>query len=439
MLRALTIAPLPVTLVIASFLCPTELSLFLDGLRLPPHRIALLVLFPFALFRLAFSRTTRLQGFDLVFLAFNIWTVAVFIHHSGTPDGLVYGGSLALESLGAYLVARVYVRDEATLIASLKVLLLAICAAALIALPETLLGQNFAHDLLRSLTGYEYPVAVQTRLGLTRAYSTFDHPIHYGTFCAGLLTLLLYTERRLIRRRSRAAVVSAATFLGLSSAPMLCLALQFAMMAWDWMTRGLRSRTLITLTLIAGLFIGISLVSNRGPFGLIATGLTLDSWTGYYRMQIWIHGLENVWANPWTGIGLADWQRPWWMVSDTVDAFWLVIAMREGIPAFLLLTLAIAMLVTAAVMQTVSRGDTDIHRLLRGWLISLIALCLVGATVHYWNVLYAYFFFFLGLGGFLADPAKRKAKRLALKPKSKARIRRPARRPRRPLPEEVWT
>lgn len=442
MLRALKIAPLPVTLVIASFLCPTELSLFLGGLRLPPHRIALLILFPIALYRLIFSTKVRLQGHDLAFFAFNIWTVAVFTHHLGTPEGLVYGGSLALESMGAYLVARTYVRDFGTLKATLKVMLLAIVTAALIALPETLLGQNFAHDIMRALTGYEHPIGNETRLGLTRAYSTFDHPIHYGTFCAGLLTLLLYAERRQDRRFGRGTLVSGATFLGVSSAPMLCLVLQFSMIAWDRVTRGIRSRTLMTFTLIAGLFIGVSLISDRGPIGIIATSLTLDSWTGYYRLQIWINGLNNVWTHPLLGIGLADWERPWWMVSDTVDAFWLVIAMREGIPAFLLLALAIAMLAATAARKALSTPDRETHRILRGWLISLIALCMIGATVHFWNVLYSYFFFFLGIGGVLADPLRSRASiRTRAKGARKSaapRIRCAPKRPRRPIPAEAW-
>jgi hypothetical protein len=40
---------------------------------------------------------------------------------------------------------------------------------------------------------------------------------------------------------------------------------------------------------------------------------------------------------------------------------------------------------------------------------SLIALTLVGCTVHYWNVLYAFFFFFIGLAGWMADPVKVRA------------------------------
>lgn len=442
MLRALKIAPLPVTLVIVSFLCPTELSLFIADLRLPPHRIALLILFPIALYRLIFSSKVRLQGYDLVFFAFNIWTVAVFTHHSGAPNGLVYGASLALESMGAYLVSRTYVRDFEILKATLKVMLLAITVAALIALPETLLGQNFAHDIMRALTGYEHPVGTETRLGLTRAYATFDHPIHYGTFCAGLLTLLLYAERRQDRRIGRTALVGGATFLGLSSAPILCIVLQLSMIAWDWITRGIRSRTLMTFALAAGLFIGVSLISNRGPIGIIATSFTLDSWTGFYRMQIWTNGLKNVWDHPWVGIGLADWERPWWMISDTVDAFWLVIAMREGIPAVLLLGLAIAMLVAAAVQKSHKAHDRETHRILRGWLISLIALCMIGATVHFWNVLYAYFFFFIGIGGVLADPVRRKANNRsqaqAAGITARSRIRRAPKRPRKPIPAEAW-
>ena len=103
----------------------------------------------------------------------------------------------------------------------------AIAAAALIALPETLLGQTFTHDVLKSLTGYVHPTAVETRLDLTRAYGTFDHPIHYGTFCAAFLALFWYAAKTPMRA-SAAPFCCAATFLGLSSAPILCLGLQAA-------------------------------------------------------------------------------------------------------------------------------------------------------------------------------------------------------------------
>lgn len=116
--------------------------------------------------------------------------------------------------------------------------------------------------------------------------------------------------------------------------------------------------------------------------------------------------MENVWANPWFGIGLGDWERPWWMVSSTVDAFWLVIAMRGGIPTFLLLAIAILLIGRAVVNNQSKLADPVARRLAAGWLISLIALSLIGCTVHYWNVLHSYYFFFIGLAGWLADPRK---------------------------------
>ncbi len=409
MAQVKTKTPLPVILLIASFLCPTEFSLYLEGLRLPPHRVVLLLLLPVALWRILGQRGLKFRTFDAAFLLFNAWTVGIFMHHLGQHEGLVYGGSLALESLGAYLVARIWVRDTALFHATLRTMAIAIALAAAIALPETLLGQNFTHDLLKSVTGYVHPTAVETRLHLTRAYGSFDHPIHYGTFCAALLAMFWYAAKSSFSRRKRAALLCLATVLGLSSAPILCLLLQGAMILWEYLTRGTANRTSLTFALLTALYIGAACVMSRSPINLIATGMTLDAWTGYYRLQIWEHGLSNVYANPWTGIGLTDWERPWWMASSTIDAFWLVIAMREGVPAVVSLVSGIVFITRAVTKRGLTHPDISVRRLSRGWIMSLIALSLVGTTVHFWNVLYAFFFFFLGLSGWIADPKRVKS------------------------------
>ena len=401
--------PKPVIFLIIAFLCPTEFSLFLDGLRIPPHRLALIVLLPIALWRLILQKRLKIRSFDLAFILFNVWTVAIFMHHQGQHEGMVYGGSLALDGLGSYLVARTWIRDIQLFHAALRTMGFAIAFGALVALPETLLGQNFTHDALRTLTGYIHPTAVETRLGLTRAYGTFDHPIHYGTFCAALLAQFWYAAKSTMAKRKRAALLAGATLLGLSSAPILCLLLQTAMLVWEYMTRGTANRTSLTLTVLAGLYIGASFVMTRSPINFIATGMTLDSWTGFYRLQIWEYGLDNVYANPWTGIGLGDWTRPYWMVSSTVDAFWLVVAMREGFPGIFSLLAGVVLITRAVVKRGLRAKDIAVRRLSRGWIMSLIALSLVGCTVHFWNVLYAFFFFFIGMAGWIADPQRQRA------------------------------
>ncbi|MFV0367592.1 MAG: O-antigen ligase family protein [Hyphomicrobiaceae bacterium] len=397
--------PIPVVIVLLSFLCPTEFSLEIVGLRLPPHRFALLLLLPFALTRMVLSKEIRIRSFDVLFILYGLSVIAAYAYHAGQA-GFIYGGSLALEAVGGYCIARAFVRTTEQLRATMRAFMVAIIVAALFALPETLFGHLFTHDLLYKLTGYYHPVGVQTRLGLTRAYGTFDHPIHYGTFCAALLAMFWFVERRTVKRRINAVIMAGATFLGLSSAPILCLGLQGGMLAWDRVTRTIRNRITLTLVAIAGLYVAMSLISSRSPVAIIATGMTLDPWTGFYRLLIWDYGLDNVWANPWVGIGLANWARPWWMISETIDAFWLVTAMRQGIPSFLLLVLAIVLLAQQVVKHRMRHADPTVPRIAMGWMMSLIALCLVGATVHYWNVLHSFLFFFIGLGAWIGDPMR---------------------------------
>jgi hypothetical protein len=423
MLKVLSRTPKPVILLILAFLCPTEFSIYLGGLRIPPHRFALILLMPLALWRVAMQKNLKIRAFDVAFLLFNVWTVGIFTYHHGSPEGLVNGGSLALDGLGAYLVARVWIRDVTVFQDSLRMIGYVIGLAALIALPETLFGQIYTHDFLKSVTGYVHPTGVETRLGLTRAYGTFDHPIHYGAFCAALLSLFWFAGRSPGDRRKRAALLAGATILGLSSAPMLCLALQAAMLIWERYTRGIANRTSLTFVVLFGLYIGASMVMNRTPFGFIATGMTLDPGTGFYRIQIWDNGIDNVFAHPWVGLGMNDWDRPQWMFSSTVDAFWLLIAMREGIPALVLLVLSIAFAIRAVVKRGLRHPDFVVRRFARGWIMSLIAFSLVGVTVHFWNVLYAFFFFFIGLSGWMGDP-----KRTRVMVKSKVKSYAPSRR-----------
>jgi hypothetical protein len=405
MFQALSATPKPIILLIASFLFPSELSLYLGDLRLPPHRVVLIPIIFYAVAQMLIRPDFRIRSWDVMFALFGAWTVYVYYIHTGDQAGFIFGASQALDSVGAYILARALVRTPEQCLATLKIMLAAIIIAALIALPETLLGELYTHNLMRELTGIVQPTGIDKRMGLTRAYGTFDHPIHYGTFCAGFFAFLYAAERRLSARNKRAGIIVGATFLGLSSAPLLSIFMQGGMLIWERLTRQIAMRTAITVTIIVGMYVGAALVSNRSPIHIIATSMTLDSWTGFYRIQIWTHGLENIWMSPFIGIGQAEWARPQWMVSSTIDAFWLVTAMRTGIPAFLLLVAAILLLGRAAVVRGCRSRDANISRIAMGWMMSLIALCLIGTTVHFWNVLLAYFFFFLGMGGWIADPS----------------------------------
>ncbi len=79
--------PLPIVLMVLSFLCPTELSVYLAGLRLPPHRVALLILLPFALMRLV-RRKYRLMLCDVLVLLYSAWTCTAYTVQGNETEGL---------------------------------------------------------------------------------------------------------------------------------------------------------------------------------------------------------------------------------------------------------------------------------------------------------------------------------------------------------------
>ena len=401
-------APIPVIVLILGFLCPGELSLYIAGLRLPPHRLALLILLPIALHRLLSDPSIRARSYDFLVLAFGVWTAWAYTFHTGW-SGFVFGSATALESTGAYFVARVYIRDEEAFVGTTRFLFFAILGAAALALLDTATGKYFVHSILRKFTSGEPMPPVSYRLGMPRAASVFDHPIHYGTFCATLLAVFWSIESQMARRFWRTLTVGLATVLSMSSAPLLCLIFQSALLVWERLTRGINLRTSLTLAALFGLFIGVSLMSNRTLAQIIATSFTLDPWTGYYRTMIWHFGLESVWNHPLMGLGLGDWDRPRWMVSSTIDTFWLATAIRTGIPGFLLLILPIILLGRGVFKRSICGRDIKRRTFARGWMISLIALCLAASTVHLWNVVLSFFFFFVGLGAWLAETKRKHA------------------------------
>ena len=85
----------------------------------------------------------------------------------------------------------------------------------------------------------------------------------------------------------------------------------------------------------------IDLLSNRSPAAVLASYATFDAATAYNRILIWRIGIQTVIDFPIFGIGMNEWRRTGWTWTASVDNFWLVTAMRPGVPAFLFLVAAI--------------------------------------------------------------------------------------------------
>ena len=167
------------------------------------------------------------------------------------------------------------------------------------------------------------------------------------------------------------------------------------------MTKGIQLRWTMLVSGFAMIWLAVTLASNRGFVMVFISYFTFSTNSAYNRTLIWEYGTAEVARHPVFGIGLGDWIRAPWM-SDSMDNFWLLTAVRYGLPALLALVTAIVLI---AIQQYRCIGrDKTLNRYRMGWLTIIIGLSVSGITVHFWNALFAYFFFLIGTGVWMSSP-----------------------------------
>jgi hypothetical protein len=148
----------------------------------------------------------------------------------------------------------------------------------------------------------------------------------------------------------------------------------------------------------------VDVLSNRSPVSVFIDYLTLNSHTGFYRMHIWTHGKASVLQNPVFGLGLNDWARPAWMRSPTVDNFWLLTAMRYGLPAIACLIAAIVFSLRGIFARRDLSFDDDQCR--TAYAVGAAGLFFTLCTVHVWGSTSVLVMFYIGAGVWLADAGR---------------------------------
>jgi O-antigen ligase len=172
-------------------------------------------------------------------------------------------------------------------------------------------------------------------------------------------------------------------FFSLSSAAFLALILAFGLIAIYHLKAYIPK---VSWWTISGLLIllvwTLHMVSQSGIIWVIAR-LTLTPNTALYRILIWEKGSVSVAKHPWFGIGYRQWERPAWM-GESVDAHFLLLAMRHG--------LVVPIVLMAAIIYGIIRLGTVIPYLQPkdrtfciGINICVIIFLVVGQTVNYFG------------------------------------------------------
>lgn len=390
--------PWPVLIYLITVVFPLGVRvgpLVMTGLR----TLLLLFLIPL-LVRLFTGQLGGLLVIDILFILHILWGVVALAMNN--PDQVVQqSGSVGLEFLGGYLIGRAYVRTPEAFTGTARMLALVVCCILPFALLESLTFRPMLIELLRSTGSLMIGVInAGERMGMRRAQASFAHPIHYGLFCSVAFSLTFVALTGTFgkaRRYITAMLIAFAGFLALSSGALLAIALQISLIAWSTALARVKSRWWILVGLFALAYVIIDLLSNRAPLQVFMSYATFSPHNAYYRSVIFEWGMKNLWSSPVFGIGLKDWTRPEWMGSASVDNFWLLMAMRYGIPGFLFLATGYAL----GVIQIMWRdfdGNARLILIRRAWVFTFLGLSFTLCTVHIWSNVYSFVFFMFGAG-----------------------------------------
>ena len=161
-------------------------------------------------------------------------------------------------------------------------------------------------------------------------------PVRHGRLRQRLLPVLAAAARSCAS--ARPASSPSPTMLAISSGALFSLVLQTAMIVWDRGLAFLRSRWVIGIALGAATFVVLLVVGAGRAVHLRRREPDLRP--GRRRAparHLLLRHARRCCRHPWFGVGLGEWARPFWRPHPTIDSFWLMTAVRHGIPGILLL------------------------------------------------------------------------------------------------------
>lgn len=361
--------------------------------RLSFSRFFLLIAIIPLLIRMLSGRAGSFLITDYLIIMYSVWIFITYTYHYGL-DKIGLSGITIVEQLGAYLVGRTLIRNSTDYLIFIKSFFVAILILFPFALFELFTGVNIWAVMLDPITSVHIKApSAYGRIGLERVMSGFEHPILFGLFCSlGMANFFYVFRPKIFKALAMMALTAGMTFMSLSSAPLMAISSQVFMMTWDILTKG---RWLLLAILAVSAYITIDVLSNRTPIAIIISTLTFNANSAWTRVSIWEYGYAAVVANPIMGIGLESWPRPFWLTSS-VDNFWLLISMRHGIPALVLLVGALASHLFF-IMRAKCLSPT-LKRYRTGYVLALFCLYFTLCTVHIWGGVSSFVFFYLGAG-----------------------------------------
>jgi O-antigen ligase len=391
----------PVYLFFIGLVVPWVISI--GPLRMSVYRFALLLMVLPCLAMWLSGKAGRIRIADILLLLFSFWCALSFTVLHGAAIALEPSGIVFVETIGAYLLGRCYIRSADDFHNAIKVLFAIVVVLLPFAMFEFVSGQNISRELFAQIWPTRSDPPEPGRLGLTRVQAVFDHPILFGVFAGSIFALahvVLGFRKSFFDRCLKTGIVGLTSFLSLSAGPVLVVIVQGALLSWNGLLRGVQARWKILIGLVTLLVASVELVANRSLPAIVSSYFAFDVQSYWYRMLIWSYGSAAALNHPLFGVGLYDWDRPEWM-PPSIDNVWLFFAIRYGLPgAALMLLFLVAVVLPISAKKGLNERQLEYRT---GFLIMIAAFFLVGWTVHFWDAAYVLFLFLVGSGVWMLD------------------------------------
>lgn len=389
---------------------PATMTIFIGGAKFIPGRIVICLLLLPALFEL-FRKGRHLVASDLFACLVSAWIVGATFDTD--PDSWSSGFALVVEFLGGYIVARAFFFGRPALQAFVGALkFVAVIVIALAAL-EHLTQHIITYNVVAALWGLPH-FTPEYRYGLLRAFSTFPHPILYGTFCVVAGTIFLYSERSVLGRILYAGGCFFGCVLAVSSAALISFMIVISVYSYDRIMRRYPWRWHVLVTGSCAVLVMVFVLANK-PVSWIVSHLTLDPSTGYFRVATWDSAFYYIGLSPYVGFGF----EAHGVIGDffgnaSVDSVWLALALRFGIPVIVFLFLAnVATFYRSGLSAGGRQSDPYMSRMRTAFTLVLVVFMFTGLTVHYWNNIWMFWGICIGIRGSLREEYLGTAKSVA--------------------------
>ena len=410
-------APLPVLAMVFLgylMLAPPQFNPMIGGSSLPPYRIFLL---GSSLFVLAsvFGGRVRLAWPDILMALALAW-ISFAMSMTSTAEEAFTASVAHFADIGfAYFFARAAIRNLRDFRIFLLLMAPGLLILAAFLVIESVTQQHIIQPFFSKITGIGWSYRSDPRLGLMRAQGPFPHPILAGVFLASFICL--YWMSGLHRLPRLVGVIAAlCSFFTVSAATLIAIVLSVSLLVYSWLTERITNVSWRLFFAIAGIFVfAAETGTNSGTFRLIIRYASFSQDSGGNRVNIWKYGSESVANHPWFGIGYGDWVRAPWM-GDSVDNFWLLMAMRFGLPAAFLIFMAMIIAILGLMRRSMQSNLVD-SRAERGVAMALSVFAMTLVSVALWLSAQSWFYMLLGIAVSLANaprPILRPARPVAL-------------------------